>query len=132
MSYAVRMDGQGWRAVNGQDDIAPDEYWSAEQPAVAVPSPQELIALKLAPVKSLRETAINRINGIADREQRAGNSTIRAVGDSVVLALLAMTKGLPAEPEQVDGVIRQRYAAIVEPLAQSAPELLSAFADMDQ
>lgn len=33
MSYAVRKDGAGWRAVSGPDDCAPDETWSATPPA---------------------------------------------------------------------------------------------------
>lgn len=30
MGYAVRNDRQGWRAVDGSDDIGPDEYFSEE------------------------------------------------------------------------------------------------------
>ncbi len=39
MSYAVRNDGAGWRAVDGPDDCAPDETWSATQPEVTAPMP---------------------------------------------------------------------------------------------
>lgn len=93
---------------------------------------KEEVDAKVAQVKALRETAINRINGIADREQRAGNVTIRAVGDSVVIALLAMTKNLSNDPAQVEAEIMLRYLAIRAPLAATAPELESAFAEMDQ
>lgn len=32
MSYAVRNDGQGFRAVNGPDDVGPDEFFSTTEP----------------------------------------------------------------------------------------------------
>lgn len=31
MSYAVRKDKQGWRAVNGPEDVLPGEYYSKTQ-----------------------------------------------------------------------------------------------------
>ena len=41
MSYAIRNDKQGWRAVDGPDDVGPDEYYSETPieivPAVTVP-----------------------------------------------------------------------------------------------
>lgn len=33
MSYAVRNDGKGWRAVSGPEDISADEYFSETIPA---------------------------------------------------------------------------------------------------
>lgn len=39
MSYAIRKDGQGWRAVNGPEDVAEDETYSEAQPARATPDP---------------------------------------------------------------------------------------------
>lgn len=35
MSYAVRNDGQGYRAVNGPDDVGPDEFFSETEPAAS-------------------------------------------------------------------------------------------------
>ncbi|WP_368640497.1 hypothetical protein ABRZ04_04580 [Castellaniella ginsengisoli] len=32
MSYAVQNDGLGWRAVNGPDDVGPDETYTAMRP----------------------------------------------------------------------------------------------------
>lgn len=37
MSYAVRKDGLGWRAVGGAADIAVDEDFSATQPVLILP-----------------------------------------------------------------------------------------------
>lgn len=36
MSYAVRDDGKGWRAVNGPDDVMADETYSETQPQSVV------------------------------------------------------------------------------------------------
>lgn len=40
MSYAIRKDGLGWRAVNGPDDVGPDEIYS-EFPPVPEPEPPQ-------------------------------------------------------------------------------------------
>lgn len=32
MSYALRNDGKGWRAVSGPEDVGPDETYSPQQP----------------------------------------------------------------------------------------------------
>lgn len=45
MSYAVRNDGSGWRAVDGPNACAADETWSAIAPAVTMPTPLEVEAL---------------------------------------------------------------------------------------
>ena len=95
------------------------------------PDPQIVVSEKLLKVREFRELTINRINGIAARLSRKGNATIQAVADDAVEAMLDLTKNLPSDPEQVDVVVVQRYAAIVAPLKMSAPELLSAFASMD-
>lgn len=40
MSYAIRDDGLGWRAVGGPDDVGSDEFYSTTQP---VPTPVTLV-----------------------------------------------------------------------------------------
>ena len=35
MSYAVRNDGLGWRAVRSRDDVGPDEHFSEQEPPPA-------------------------------------------------------------------------------------------------
>lgn len=32
MNYAIRKDGQGWRAVNGPEEVGSDEFFSATEP----------------------------------------------------------------------------------------------------
>lgn len=47
MSYAVRNDLQGWRAISGHGDVGVDEWYSLELPPDPVPlpmTPDEIIA----------------------------------------------------------------------------------------
>lgn len=69
MSYAIRNDKQGWRAVNGPDDIGPDEYYNETPieiiPAVMVPASvtmrQARLALHAAGLLVQVETAIDAL-----------------------------------------------------------------------
>jgi hypothetical protein len=47
MSYALRKDGLGWRAVNGPQDVADDESYSAVCPPCAQPSARQLILMQI-------------------------------------------------------------------------------------
>lgn len=58
MSYAVRNDGQGWRAVNGPDDVGPDEVFSVEQPVA--PNEPTVEAFQLAVQTALDTKARER------------------------------------------------------------------------
>lgn len=58
MSYAIRKDGQGWRAVNGPEDVAADETFSETQPPV--PAPDPLTAYTAAIQKRLDDFARTR------------------------------------------------------------------------
>ena len=57
MSYAVRKDGQGWRAVNGPDDVGPDETFSATPPD---PVPEPVVIRPVSP-RQIRQ-ALTRAN----------------------------------------------------------------------
>lgn len=52
MIYAVRKDGQGWRAVNGPDDVGADEVFSETTP---VPSLAQVKASKWEAIKAERD-----------------------------------------------------------------------------
>jgi hypothetical protein len=39
MSYAVRNDGKGWRAVSSIDDVTTDETYSETEPVLKTPVP---------------------------------------------------------------------------------------------
>lgn len=43
MSYAIRNDGLGWRAVEGPDDCLPDETWQESQPAPVEVVPEPVV-----------------------------------------------------------------------------------------
>ena len=47
MSYAVRKDGQGWRAVNSAADISVDEDYADTQPAPITPDPKDAIRAQI-------------------------------------------------------------------------------------
>ena len=87
---------------------------------------------KLLPVRQVREQTINRLNGIADRLARKGNTTIRAQADDVVQALLDMTKNLPTNLAEVDAELVKRYNEIAAPLVATESPLVTAFAELDQ
>lgn len=40
MTYAIKKDGQGWRAVNSSDDCTKDETFSEIQPLPITENPQ--------------------------------------------------------------------------------------------
>lgn len=46
MSYAIRNDGQGWRSVNGQEDVGPDETFSQSQPDAPIEIIRSISALQ--------------------------------------------------------------------------------------
>ena len=52
MSYAIRNDGQGWRAVNGPDDVGLDESYSEIQPT---PSTNQVKARQWDAIKAERD-----------------------------------------------------------------------------
>ena len=78
MSYAIRNDKQGWRAVNGPDDIGPDEYYNETPieiiPAVMVPASvtmrQARLALHSAGLLSQVEAAIDALHELNRTEVR--------------------------------------------------------------
>lgn len=55
MSYAIRKDSQGWRAVNGPDDVGPDEVFSDTPP---VPPLAQIKAMKWDAIKAERDRRI--------------------------------------------------------------------------
>ena len=69
MSYAIRKDGQGWRAVDGKDDCGVDEDFSATQPLPKEPTAQELALKDISKLESsitnrrLREAVLGVDNG---------------------------------------------------------------------
>lgn len=44
--YAIRNDLQGWRGVDGPDDVGEGEHYSKDQPAIVSPSAQDIANAK--------------------------------------------------------------------------------------
>lgn len=55
MSYAIRNDGQGWRAISGPEDVGPDETYSESQPAVTVDQIKAAVWLKIKAERDRRK-----------------------------------------------------------------------------
>lgn len=64
MSYAVRKDGQGWRAVNGPDDVGPGERYSVDTP----PDPVPLLDLE-AQERAWRDGALSAAMWLRERHR---------------------------------------------------------------
>lgn len=70
MSYAIRSDGKGWRAVNGPDDVEPDETYSPVQPLPPVPDLYEIKRLKIADIDRAAAGAIAPITSVYSQAER--------------------------------------------------------------
>lgn len=67
--YAVRNDGQGWRSVNGLEDVSLDEWYTQENPPAPVPLPptrEELIEQANIKRDSLLAAAASRMGPLQD------------------------------------------------------------------
>lgn len=99
MSYAVRNDGAGWRAVNGPEDCGPDEHWQTTAPDSSSPTPAQLAAARIAEMKA----ALVQIDEDGARPAReiaaalASGQTPPAAAVSKVAALEASAVTLRAE-----------------------------------
>jgi len=47
MSYAIRIDGQGWRAIDSESDLLPGEVLSETQPLQSAPTESQLAAAEI-------------------------------------------------------------------------------------
>lgn len=58
MSYAVRSDGLGWRAVSDASECSVDEVWQNEQPSAPQPDPVQAVKNQITAIE--RDTMMNR------------------------------------------------------------------------
>lgn len=98
------------------------------EPADA-PDPAIERAAKLDQVRTVREGILNRLAGIALAASLSGDKATTAAYVTVRAGLLDITKAWPADASQISATVRQRYAALV---AQCTPQMLGAFAEVDQ
>lgn len=85
MSYAVRKDGKGWRAVASAEDIDMEtEIWQAEQPPV-VEQP-EVVTVTASQLR----IALSRMGKLAQVEAWADSQsdTVRRRGSTLRLSVL--------------------------------------------
>ena len=82
MSYAVREDGQGWRAIKEPSDCLPDEDFSETIPE---PSQYQIEALAAAEAKKDKLVALNTITvttssgKVFDGNETARNNMMSAI-----------------------------------------------------
>lgn len=82
MSYSIRNDGKGWRAVNSADDVTNDEYFSETIPE---PSQYQIEALAAAEAKRDKLLALNSISvttssgKVFDGNETARNNMMSAI-----------------------------------------------------
>jgi hypothetical protein len=91
MSYAVRNDGQGWRAVNSADDCASDETFSEMQPLPNV------AAQLWSAYQSTAQAALTEGDMVAIRCAKAGVAYPAAwlARDVKLRAIVSATSGDP-------------------------------------
>lgn len=120
MSYAVRKDGLGWRAINGPDDVGPDETFSETIPVQNV---AQIVGAKWGAIKFERDRRTEQ-GGYkvgskwfhSDQKSRSQQLGLVLLGDSI-----------PANPlwKTMDG-------SFVTMTQQLAGQVLAAAAASDQ
>ena len=104
---------------------------TAEEAEALRPKPRnlEIIEAKKQAIRQVREGILNRLAGIAFAAQLSGDTDTTDAYLVVREGLLDMTADLPTDPALVDSEVMSRYAALV---IQCTPEMVSAFAEIDQ
>lgn len=70
MSYAIRNDGKGWRAVNGPEDLTADENFSMTQPPTPTPNLAEHKRQKILDIDIAVADAIAPITSVYSQAER--------------------------------------------------------------
>ena len=109
--------------------ISDEEYQSLTYVIPDTTKEREAI---LTQTKEFRELVLNRISGIALAAQIDGNTTITAAFILARQSLLDITKNLPPDNGVLKTELQSRYYDIVQSLYTTAPELVSAFAELDK
>jgi hypothetical protein len=66
VSYAIRNDGLGWRAVDGPDDCTTEERWTDAQPELVTPAPvvPQVVTRFQARAALLRAGLLDTVNAL--------------------------------------------------------------------
>lgn len=95
MSYAIRKDGKGWRAVESQADISTDENWAVQPPeTTAAQAEAAAVATSMAKFRADRVLMLNALTGMGMRAIAAGDTLLPPVLATFQQGLL----DLPASP----------------------------------
>lgn len=99
-----------------------------------VPTADELAAQKttvLAQVRQLRETALDRLGGLAGRADRAGDPATAAACDAAAVALLTITDAASViaatDGPSTQAALTVEWRTIAATLVASAPSAVSVF-----
>jgi hypothetical protein len=92
------------------------------------PTATQIIASKKQAVRTVREGILNRLAGIALSAYLSGDTATTAAYVTVRQGLLEITDNWPSDPDAIDGLVTNRYGALV---AQCTPQMISAFAQVD-
>lgn len=131
MSYAVRNDGLGWRAVSSMDDVGPEETFSAYPPPELPAKHQAEKDEILTQARAVREQILNRLSGILLSYLVAGDTSHNSAIETARQGLLNMTKD-PRVVAATDGdstkcAVMSVYGEIAAALAAADPASVSAF-----
>lgn len=132
MSYAIRADRQGFRAVNGPDDVDPDEYYS-ETPIEITP-PSESVEAAIAARRYRAETGGTVFNGTrVDTDDRSktliNGSALKAMRNSSYILIWKTPEGFIQMPADQVLAMADAVADHVQACFDREDELLSALAD---
>ena len=99
MGYAIRKDGQGWRAINGIEDTMVDENYSPTPP---IKTPTDL---------AKEESNLNIQNQIKDLEMQIDSKLLR---DFILRPNVPISRpsGPPKTPTQIITDIDTKIAAL--------------------
>lgn len=126
MSYAVRKDGLGWRAVESAADCGNDEVWQEAQPVSALPTHAQLVVQTLAAARAERQPVIGVLDGLQASALAKGDTTTAMALEAVKQGLRDITKtdlSACATAEDMRAAIMAAYAALV----QANPSVATAF-----
>ena len=99
MSYAVRKDGSGWRAVSDQGGCLTDESWQLEQPRPIAPNTvPQVVTRRQALLALLAAGKLDQIDLLIQNAPRAVQIAWEAAGtferDNPLIEALAPQVGL--------------------------------------
>lgn len=108
MSFAVRKDGLGLRAVASEADCAPDEYFSA-----GIPEPWPPIPVQEAQAKAARKAEIlAQLSAIDLASARPLRELVDALASGMVMPDFAMAKAKLDEYDAQAKSLRAELAAL--------------------